>query len=243
MEAELAVKSSIRLDLAIRWSCHRTAPTMDKADGVVCIVDDDADLSASLARLLQREGFNAQSFIDPATFLSAQGNDGPCCIITDIMMGTISGFDLAYQLRANRSAAAIIFMTAWPKTSDAVEAIRDLQGLDYLEKPLNMARLLDAVAQGLVWSHKNHSALTHIASLSSRERQVFDLMARGKSSKIIAQQLDISIKTVENHRAAVMKKTAAGTLADIINIARRFDGIYSATHYAATEDAIVDKCA
>ena len=141
---------------------------MDKADGIVCIVDDDADLGASLARLLRRQGFDAQSFTDPATFLSAHANEGPCCIVTDIMMGAISGFDLAYQLRANHGATAIIFMTAWPKTRDAVEAIRDLRGLDYLEKPLDTGRLLAAVARGLAWSRNTHSALTRIASLSPR---------------------------------------------------------------------------
>lgn len=198
---------------------------MIEAEGVVCIVDDDADLGASLVRLLRRQGFNAQSFIDPSAFLSAHGNEGPCCVITDIMMGAISGLDLAHRLRENHSATAIIFITAWPKTSDAVEAIRDLRGLDYLEKPLNTERLLDAVKQGLAWSRNIHSALTRIASLSPRERQVFNLMAQGKSSKMIAQELRVSIKTIEDHRAAVMKKTASGAIAGVIDIARRLDGL------------------
>jgi len=197
---------------------------MHRDDGTVCVVDDDADLGASLARLLQRHGYSAQSFTDPATFLSTHENIGPCCIITDIMMGAIGGFDLARQLRANHSAAAIIFMTAWPKTSDAVDAIRDLDGLDYLEKPLDTERLLHAVGHGLAWSRNRHSALARIAALSPRERQVFDLMARGKSSKMIATELNVSLKTIEDHRAAVMKKTAAGMIADIIDIAGNIEG-------------------
>jgi two-component system CheB/CheR fusion protein len=198
---------------------------MHRVDGSVCIVDDDADLGASLSRLLQRHGYSAQAFTDPAAFLATHGNAEPCCIITDIMMGEISGFDLAQELRKKHSAAAIIFMTAWPRSSDAVTAIRDLGGLDYLEKPLDMERLLHAVGQGLAWSRNNHSALKRLALLSPRERQAFNLMAKGKSSKVIAAELGVAIKTVEAHRAAVMKKTAAGTIADLIDIARQIDGV------------------
>lgn len=197
---------------------------MRRDDGVVCIVDDDADLGASLARLLQRHGYSARSFTDPAIFLSMHGNSEPSCIITDIMMGAIGGFDLARQLRTNHSAAAIIFMTAWPKTSDAVDAIRDLGGLDYLEKPLDTERLLHAVSEGLTWSRSRHSALARIGHLSPRERQVFDLMVRGKSNKMIAMALSVSVKTVEDHRAAVLKKTGAGTIADVIDIAGNIEG-------------------
>ncbi|MGE4411888.1 MAG: response regulator transcription factor [Sphingobium sp.] len=114
-------------------------------------------------------------------------------------------------------------MTAWPKIRDAVAAIRDLGGLDYLEKPLDTERLLYAVNEGLVWSRNSYFALARVAPLSQRERQVFDLMARGKSSKMIAVALGVSIKTIEDHRAAVMRKTGAGTIADIFDIARRLD--------------------
>lgn len=196
---------------------------MKGGGGTVYVIDDDGDLGASLTRMLRRHGYEAEAFDDPRGFLSAENISEPCCVVTDVMMGDMDGFELARQVRGSMPSAAIVFMTAWPRTSDAVEAIRDLGGLDYLEKPLDQERLIDAVAQGMDWSRTRHRSATRLSQLSPRERQVIDLLVMGWTNKVIAAQLCLSVKTVEDHRAAVMKKTQSFSLADLIDIgAHRF---------------------
>jgi two-component system response regulator FixJ len=194
-------------------------------EGIVSIIDDDSDLGAALARMLHRQGYDATAFDDPRRFLAEATGDTPRCVVTDVMMGDLDGFALARQVRERLPTAAILFMTAWPQTRDAVEAVRDLGGLDYLEKPLDQDRTLDAVARGLRWSRKRHAASARLSPLSAREREVFALLVRGRTNKLVAAQLDISVKTVEDHRAAIMKKTGSFSLADLIDIdpARRGD--------------------
>lgn len=191
---------------------------MNGSSGAVYVVDDDSDLGASLTRMLRRHSFEATSFDDPRTFLTTVKSEEPCCLVTDVMMGDMDGFELTRQAREITPAIAIVFMTAWPKTGDAVEAIRDLSGLDYLEKPLDQERLVEAVARGMDWSRRRHGAEMRLFQLSSRERQIFDLLIKGWTNKVIAAQLSLSIKTVEDHRAAIMKKTQSFTLADLIEI-------------------------
>ncbi len=98
---------------------------MTAAQGSILVVDDDHDLAASIARMLCRHNLAAIACCDPAVLLEAAPVMQPCCIVCDVMMGPLNGFDLARRLRAAISSAAIIFMTAWPRTSDAVMAIRD----------------------------------------------------------------------------------------------------------------------
>ncbi|MGE4303647.1 MAG: response regulator [Novosphingobium sp.] len=96
---------------ATRLSCRCWTRLMNGDDEpAVYIVDDDADLGASLARFLKRHGYSAQAFTNPTPLLATQESIGPCCIITDIMMGEISGFDFVHQLRERHSVAAIILI-------------------------------------------------------------------------------------------------------------------------------------
>lgn len=192
----------------------------EDSEGVVSIIDDDSDLGAALARMLRRQGYDATAFDDPRRFLAEATDDAPRCVVTDVMMGDLDGFALARQVRARLPTAAILFMTAWPQTRDAVEAVRDLGGLDYLEKPLDQDRMLDAVARGVRWSRRRHAAATRLTPLSMREREVFALLVLGRTNKLVAAQLGLSVKTVEDHRAAIMKKTGSFSLADLIAIDR-----------------------
>jgi FixJ family two-component response regulator len=191
---------------------HSTRP-------VVYIVDDDADLGASLARLLIRSGFAAEPFLDPAQLLGAYAAAPADCIITDVMMGEMDGFAFADRLRAKDRAAAIIFMTAWPTTSSAVDSIRRYGGIDYLEKPVDEARLIAAVDEGVEWSSKRRTRLARTARLTPRERDVFALLIRGLSNKAIAAELNLSPKTVEDHRANISAKTGTNGLAQLISLA------------------------
>jgi FixJ family two-component response regulator len=186
--------------------------------GSVHVVDDDVDLALSVARLLARHGFSASAYHDARSFLAHAAIDGASCLVSDVMIGETNGLDLARQVRQSRPTMAVLFMTNWPRVTDAVEAIRDLDGIDYLEKPLDQDRLIGAVARGLAWSAARYAREQKLVSLSSRERQIFDLLVRGRTNKTVAAQLGLSIKTVEDHRAAIMRKTGALSLAQLIDL-------------------------
>lgn len=194
---------------------------MSESDGpaLVYVVDDDPDLGASVARMLRRAGYRAEPFIDPQQLLSAYADAPAACIVTDIMMGELDGFAFADRLRQIDSAASIIFMTAWPTTANAVDSVRRYGGLDYLEKPLDDQRLLTAVAEGVEWSVRRRNQLQRTARLSPREREVFALVVRGLSTKAIAAELNLSPKTIEDHRAQITAKTGATGLAQLIALA------------------------
>jgi FixJ family two-component response regulator len=184
--------------------------------GTVYVVDDDGDLGASVARLLRRHGHAAEPFLDPAPLLDIYADAPADCVVTDVMMGDLDGFGFADKLRAVDRATAIVFMTAWPTTANAVDSIRHYGGLDYLEKPIDEDRLVAAVAEGVAWSRRRRANLARMASLSPREREVFDLLVRGHPNKVIAANLGLSPKTIEDHRAAIMAKTGASGLAQLI---------------------------
>jgi FixJ family two-component response regulator len=182
----------------------------------IYVVDDDRDLGASVARLLARHGHAAEPFLDPQLLLGVYCAAPAQCVVTDVMMGDMDGFAFADRLRAIDPAVAIIFMTAWPTTANAVDSVRHYGGLDYLEKPIDEDRLLAAVAEGVAWSRRTRAANERTASLTRRERQVFDLLVQGHSNKAVAAALDLSPKTVEAHRAAIVLKTGANGLAQLI---------------------------
>ncbi|NIJ16368.1 response regulator transcription factor [Sphingobium vermicomposti] len=188
-------------------------------DRKVYVVDDDADLGAAVARLLGRHGFSAQSFLDPVQLLDIYAQAPAACIVTDVMMDDLDGFGFADRIRVMDPGAAIIFMTAWPTTANAVDSVRRHGGIDYLEKPLDEARLLAAVSEGVDWSGRRRQQLARTATLSPREREVFDLLVQGHSNKVIAGMLALSPKTVEDHRASIMSKTEANGLAQLIALA------------------------
>ncbi|MES2420754.1 MAG: response regulator [Pseudomonadota bacterium] len=185
----------------------------------VYVVDDDADLGSSVARLLTRHDYFASAFTRTNALLDAHRQDPAACVISDIMMGETTGFAFADRLRALDPNVALIFMTAWPTTANAVDSVRRYGGLDYLEKPIDEARLLAAIAEGIVWSDDRRALARRTETLTPRERQVFDLLVRGYSNKAIAAELDLSAKTVESHRAAIVAKTGTNGLAQLMKLA------------------------
>lgn len=183
---------------------------------LIYIVDDDRDLAASVARLLGRHGLHAEPFHDPAALLAAYPAAPAACVLTDVMMDDLDGFAFARHLRRIDPAVSIIFMTAWPSISHAVDSIRVHGGVDYLEKPVDEERLLTSVRQGLDWAQRSREFAARTATLTPREREVLALLARGYSSKAIASELHISARTVDDHRAQISTKTGANSLAKLI---------------------------
>lgn len=190
--------------------------TKSDDDRLIYVVDDDIDLAHSVVRFLQRHGFSAQAFSDTHALLAAYSIRPAACVVADVMIGELHGFTLADALRERYSSAAIMFMTAWPTTSAAVDAVRRHNGIDYLAKPIDEQRFLSSLEDGLNWSAERRSAVSVITSLSLRERQVFALLIRGNSSKAIGAVLNISARTVDDHRANISAKTGARTMAELI---------------------------
>ena len=186
---------------------------------LIYVVDDDEDHGAALARLLVREGFSARSFEAAAPMLHAHAERPADCIVTDVVMAEADGFELAERLRGWSPSTAILFMTAWPTAAHAVDSVRRLGGIDYLEKPVDQERLLSSVAEGVAWSHYRRAVETRLSLMTHREREVFELLVKGMSNKAVAATLGISPKTVEDHRAAIMAKTGATNLAQLITLA------------------------
>lgn len=188
-------------------------------DGLVYVVDDDADLAESVGRLISRAGYSVHTFLEPDELLRASADAPPDCVVTDVMMGTTGGFELAEQVKAADPAVAMIFMTAWPKTSAAVDAVRT-GSVDYLEKPIDEERLFQALERGVSWSRTQRAARARLARLTAREWEVFYLLCQGLSNKMIAGNLGIHPKTIEDHRASIMRKTSTNSLAQLIAIQR-----------------------
>jgi FixJ family two-component response regulator len=183
---------------------------------VVYVVDDDQDLAASVARLLRRHDLLAEPFHDAAALLDAYSAAPAGCVLTDVMMDQLDGFEFSNRLRAIDPGVSIIFMTAWPSTTHAVDSIRNHGGVDYLEKPIDEERLLASIHQGLEWSRNSREFASRTAALTPRERDVLALLARGYSTKAIANELKISARTVDDHRAQISTKTGANSLAKLI---------------------------
>ncbi|MCC2978946.1 response regulator transcription factor [Sphingomonas sp. IC4-52] len=184
------------------------------------VVDDDPDLAASVSRLLRRQGYAAEPILDPAALLHVYAEAPAHCIVTDVMMGDLDGFAFADRVRVLDPDVAIVFMTAWPTTANAVDSVRRYGGLDYLEKPIDEDRLLAAVREGVAWSHDRRAVTARTANLTPRERQVFDLLVQGHPNKVVADRLGLSPKTVEDHRASVLAKTGASGLAQLIALSK-----------------------
>lgn len=186
------------------------------ASELVYVVDDDQDLAASVARLLRRHDLHAEPFHDPVALLEAYSAAPAACVVTDVMMDQLDGFEFSSRIRALDSRVAIIFMTAWPSTAHAVDSVRLHGGVDYLEKPIDEERLLASVREGLEWSRRSREFAERTAALTRRERDVLALLVRGLSTKAIASELNISARTVDDHRAQISTKTGANSLAKLI---------------------------
>ena len=193
----------------------------------VFVVDDDEAVRDSLHWLLEANGFNVRAFASAEAFLAEQGTDVIGCLLLDVRMPGMSGLELHDELARRGSTLPLIFITGHGDVPMAVTSMKK-GAADFLEKPFNDEQLCALVRQCL-----NRSALARadesaerlagerLERLTLRERQVLDLIVAGRLNKQIADDLDISIKTVEAHRANIMTKLDARTMADLMKTALR----------------------
>jgi two-component system, LuxR family, response regulator FixJ len=190
----------------------------------VYIVDDDQSVRSSLEWLLQSVGYRTMSFPSGREFLATVNSDVPGCLLLDVRMPQIGGFELQARLNEMRFSLPIIFLTAHGDIPMTVRALKS-GAYEFLEKPYNDQTLIDKVNEALRVSldayesrHSRISADQLLATLSPREREVVNKMVEGKSSKLIARELDISFKTVEVHRANIREKLKIGSVADLVRM-------------------------
>jgi two-component system, LuxR family, response regulator TtrR len=200
---------------------------MSMHPGIVYVVDDDEAFRDSVAWLLQTNGYQARLFSDAESLLKdiKPGSGGPPrCVVLDVRMPGMSGPEAQEVLVSRGVEVPIIFVTAHADVPIAVTAIKR-GAFDFIEKPFAENELLKRIEEALSFATETAAQQTQVTaikarleSLSDREKQVLEAVVNGKMNKTIAYDLDISIKTVEAHRARVMEKMEANSLAHLIRM-------------------------
>lgn len=187
----------------------------------IFVVDDDAAMRHSLDFLLRSLGTPVLAFPSAEAFLAEWRSDQPGCLVLDVRMPGMSGLELQRELGERGATLSIVFISGHGDIPMVVRAMR-AGAIDFLEKPFNDQVLLDLVTRGLRKSAeacdravRSRLVRTRIETLTTRERAVMALVAQGKPNKVIAFDLDISIKTVEVHRAHVMEKMGVASVAEL----------------------------
>jgi FixJ family two-component response regulator len=193
--------------------------------GTVYVVDDDEAVRDSLQWLLEGKDYRVRCYDSAETFLSRYEPREVACLIVDIRMAGMTGLALQDRLVERKSPLPIVFITGHGDVPMAVETMKK-GAMDFIQKPFHEATLLSLVERMLdqakdAFSEHQHSASRDalLAKLTSREAQVLERIVAGRLNKQIADDLGISIKTVEAHRANIMEKLNANTVADLLKIA------------------------
>jgi FixJ family two-component response regulator len=207
----------------------KAMPASSSEPATVFVVDDDRQLCATLALLLESKGFKVHTYPSADAFLSAYHPVRPGCIILDVGMPGMNGLTLQNTLAQRGVNLPIIFLTGAGDVPEAVEAIKG-GALDFLRKPVSSDKLLEDVNAAIRRDMERHRedakkehAMQGVARLTQREREIMLLLVSGMSNKKIGQRLNISHRTVEVHRSRIMEKTKAASLPELIEIARLCD--------------------
>jgi FixJ family two-component response regulator len=198
----------------------RSAPV----PSTVFIVDDDHGVRKSLRWLVGSVGLPVETYGSARDFLDSFDPDRPGCLVVDVRMPGMSGPDLQEELKSRNATLPIIFITGYGDVQTAVRTLRN-GAADFIEKPFSNQLLLDRIQRAIEFDQAErhrlaeHSRVAARASrLTPREREVVDLVAAGKPSKMIAVDLGVSEKTVEFHRSNIMNKLGARSLADLLRV-------------------------
>lgn len=189
----------------------------------VFIVDDDAGIRQSVSMLLKSVGIETASFENPSAFLKADLEKAGC-VLLDVRMPEMSGIEVQRRLADEGSGVPVIFMTGHGDVGMAVRAMR--QGaFDFLEKPIEDQVLIDSVLEALAVDDERRrtlaqkrSAMDLVSRLTRREREIAGLLAQGGSTRGIAEQLELSVRTVEGYRSRIMMKLEITSLAQLVRL-------------------------
>jgi FixJ family two-component response regulator len=191
------------------------------------IIDDDTSFRMSLSRLLRASGYQTALYESGSAFLEKLPVDESGCILLDLRMAGVDGFELQHRLRASGNLLPIIFLTAHGDIKAGVQAIK-AGAEDFLPKPVPPEALVECVERALARNaeHRQQNDRLKImrslvASLTPREAEVFALIVKGKMSKQIAHELGTTLRTIKAHRQAVMEKLGVKSFAEAVSLAER----------------------
>ncbi len=193
----------------------------------VFVVDDDELVRRAVTRLLKLDGYRVESYPSPQAILEAGTADSAACLVLDLRMPGLNGLELVEELRQRGVSTPAVFITGHADVPTSVQAMK-AGAVEFLEKPFDDKILLKAVREAVERDRTeriDREGLADIESrakaLTSREREVMNLVVQGLLNKQIAGQLGIAEKTVKVHRGRVMEKMEAGSLAELVRLAGR----------------------
>ena len=208
--------------------------------GLVHVIDDDASFRTAVERRLKLAGYDVETYSSAQQLLDHLPDvERPGCILLDVQMPGLSGLDLQSRLIERGSILPIIFVTGYADTPATVRAIK-AGAEDFLTKPASSAQLIDAIERAMTRyesARRQRNELNSfrglVATLTPRERQVFNLIVRGKINKQIAHELGTTERTVKAHRHQVMEKMQVHSLAELVSNAERL-GMLDPTRDSST---------
>jgi FixJ family two-component response regulator len=229
----------------VRWAALGVRPTLEPADGhdssshgqevgivpeqkpTIYVVDDNPSVRKALSRLFRSINYEVEAFASAKQFLQASPDSHPACVVLDVRMPRMSGLDLQKELADLDSDTPIVFITGHGDIDMAVQAMKD-GAVDFLPKPFDDQDLIDSVDRALDYHRVRleergqlDAMENRVARLSPREHDVFERVVKGMLNKQIGFELGTKEKTVKVHRARVMKKMEAESLADLVRMAER----------------------
>ena len=202
---------------------------MTSFDAAVLVVDDDPLIRDALEQLIKSVGLKAYTFSSAQEFLEKDLPDVPCCLISDIRMPGLSGLDLQDELTKKGLKIPVIFITGHGTVPTSVRAMK-AGAVDFLQKPFEDQELLDAINNAIEQNRQTRKEQAEIGeikqrveSLTPREYEVLSLVTAGMLNKQIAYDLKLSENTVKTHRAHIMQKMKAESLADLVRLTEMVD--------------------
>jgi len=192
---------------------------------IVYVVDDDQQACKAVLTLVQTMGIPAVSFDSAEAFLSAYDGRRPACLVTDVRMLGMSGLELQERLNELGITISVVVLTAFATTPTTVRAMRN-GALTLMEKPCDDDLLWEAIRTGLAadqqqWETEQQlqTIKAKLELLTPKETEVLGHIVAGDANKVIARKLDVSVRTVENHRQKIFQKMAADSLAELVRMA------------------------
>lgn len=198
---------------------------------IVYVVDDDASIRRLVTWLAEKTGVRVKAFPSAEAFLQGYQPGGPACLVLDLTLGGMDGLSLQSVLKERGIELPIVFMSATGDIPRAVEAVKR-GAIDFVVKPFDYRKLVGLIGECLKRSaaemdrHRESAVVTAgLAALTPREREVMDLVVAGKLNRVIADELAVSIKTVEAHRARIMEKLQVNSVAELVRLSLAARGV------------------